>query len=66
MATTKAFLVVNKHVKTNQNPWIEGVFFKKKHARRYAKQLIKKTGILRYKFLYRIVTYKYEQRPFSD
>jgi hypothetical protein len=66
MAVTKAFLVVNKHVKTNANPWIEGVFWKKKHARKYAKQLIKKTGTLRYKFLYRIITYKFEPRPFAD
>ena len=66
MAITKAFLVVNKHVKTNANPWIEGVLWKKKHARKYARQLIKKTGTLRYKFLYRIITYKFEPRLLTD
>ena len=62
----KAFLIINKHVKTNEKPWIEGVFWKKKNARKYARQLIKKTGSLKYKFLYRIITYKFEQHPFTD
>jgi hypothetical protein len=65
MAIKKAFLVVNKHVKTNETHLIEGVFWKRKHARKYAQQLIEKTGTLKYKFLYRIITYKYTYRPFN-
>ena len=59
MAEKKAFLVINKFVKANENPWIEGVFWKKKHAREYARQLIRKTGTLNYKFLYSIITYRF-------
>ena len=56
----KAYLIINKHVSTNNKPLLEGVFWKKKHAREYARQLTWKTGILNYKFLYCIKTYRSE------
>ena len=59
MRKTKAFLVINKHVKTQNQPLIEGVFWKRKNARRYAQQLIEKTGTLRYRFLYEIIKYEF-------
>jgi hypothetical protein len=62
----KAFLILNKHVSASNYPLLEGVFWKRKHARAYARQLIRKTGALNYKFLYSIVTYEFEQKPFTD
>ena len=61
----KAYLIVNRHVKVNDDQWLEGVFWKKKNAREYARQLIWKTGSLDYKFLYSIVTYTFEQKHFG-
>jgi len=66
MTKMKYFLVVNKHVQTHQTHLIEGVFWKRKHARKYAQQLIEKTGTLKYKFLYRIIKYTYIQHPVID
>ena len=66
MSKIKAFLVVNKHVKTNKTYLIEGVFWKRKHARKYAQQLIEKTGSIKYKLLYRIIKYTCPQHPFTD
>jgi hypothetical protein len=57
----KAYLIVNKRVKTNNNLLLEGVFWKKKNAREYARQLIWKTGSLNYKFLYSIVIFTFEE-----
>jgi hypothetical protein len=47
----------------NKAQLIEGIFWKRKNARKYAQQLIKKTGVLNYKFLYKIITYKFKQQP---
>lgn len=62
----KAFLVVNKYVKTRGQYLIEGVFWKRKHAKKYARQLIEKTGNLKYKILYKIVIYRYVDRRLPD
>jgi len=59
MPKSKAFLVINKHVKTQNQPLIEGVFWKRKNARKYAQQLIEKTGTLKYRFLYEIIKYEF-------
>ena len=66
MKTTKAFLVVNRCVEINKNLLIEGIFWKRKNARKYAQQLIEKTGALNYKFLYRIITYKFKEQSTAD
>ncbi len=66
MPKMKAFLVVNKYVKARGEHLVEGVFWKRKHARKYAQQLIEKTGSIRYKILYKIVTYRFDNRRFTD
>ena len=66
MPEEKAFLVVNKYVKTRGQYLIEGVFWRRKHAKRYARQLIEKTGNLKYTILYKIVTYRFMNHRLPD
>lgn len=62
----KAYFVLNKHVKINGKAMTEGVFWRKKNARAYARQLVRKTGSLNYKFLYYVVSYTLPQTPPGD
>lgn len=66
MAEMKAFLVINKYVKMRDQQLIEGVFWKRKNAKKYARQLIEKTGNLKYTILYKIVTYRFVNDSLPD
>ena len=66
MRERKAFLVINKYVKMCDQQLIEGVFWKRKNAKRYARQLIERTGNLKYTILYKIVTRRIANRRLSD
>ena len=59
MPKAKAFLVINKCVKAQDQQLIEGIFFKRRNARKYAQQLIEEKGSLHYKRLYDIIKYKF-------
>lgn len=62
----KINLVVSKYVKINEQFLVHGVFWKHKHARQFAEQLIKKKGTLNYKLLYKIITFKLPQQSFAN
>lgn len=66
MAEMKAFLVINKYVKMRDQQLIEGVFWKRKNAKKYARKLIEKTGNLKYTILYKIVTYRFVNDSLPD